>query len=327
MHVFRNLSELIMISGDKGVSKYYRKKEGILVFRSKAFVGAAGLFILFIMLAMFIADPEDSSKLAGRLFLGAVFGFSGMYLLLTCIISRVYIRNESITMRNVFGMKRSIPWGDLKAVYRASQPGAVKVCSEKNEILIYSYFKGLPIIKSLLEKFCPEAFNIESLLSSAVIPRSYRKKNGALVFRINKLAAAFITLFLLIALGPVITPLEKFAPLGGSQLASKLAVIALPVPALLILLYCLSIRVIIDPGKIEYKSFIGIKKVISWKDVTCCGTFVRNRNLHLKVCSSDRKIVVSGIFSGFELMMEIIKKYCPDKNHLKKDNQKKRDHN
>lgn len=326
MRAFRNLSELIMISGDKGISKYYSKKKGILIFRAKAYVGAAGLFILFIMFAMLIARAEDPSKIAGKLFLSAVFGSSGLYLILIFIVSRVYIGAESIAFRNAFGMKKNITWDDLKAVYKASQEGAVKVCSEKNEIMIYSYFKGLPLIRALLEKFRPGAFDIESLLESAAIPGSYRKKNRNLVFRVNKLIGVFIILFILIALGPALSSMEKFEPIWGSQLAAKLAVVAFPaVPVLLILLYCLSIRVSIDPEKIEYKSFFGLKKEISWKDIISCETYVRNRNIHLKLCSLDRKIVVSGIFSGFELMLDIIKKYCPEKHPPEKGKRKKQD--
>ncbi len=312
MRAFSNLSELIMITGDKEISKYYRKKTGMLVFRAKAYAGAAGLFLLFVFVAMFLAKVEDPSKIAGRLFLGALFGSSGLYLLLFFIVSRVYISAERIAYRSAFGMIKSIAWDDFKAVYKASQEGALKVCSDDNEITIYSHFKGLPLIRTLLEKFRPEAFDIEPLLGSAVMPVNYRKKNRKLVFRTEKYMTAFISLFMLIALGPVFSPLERFVPLWGSQLASKLAVISFPVvPALLLLLYCLSLRVIIDTEKIEYKSFIGIKKEIYWKDVIRCETFVRSRNLHFRVRSNDKNILLSGIFSGFYLIMDIINHYCP----------------
>lgn len=322
MRAFNSLSELIMICGDKRISKHYRKSKGILVFRARAYVGAAALFLLFVMLAVFIADAKDPSRVAGKFIIGALFGALGLYLLLSYILPRVYLGAESITVRNAMGLKISIPWDDVKAVYKAS-PGAVNVCSEKDEIMIDSYFKDLQLIKLLLEKFRPEAFKIESLLRSAVIPKSYRKKDGALVFRVNKLVAAFIILFMLIALGTALTPVEEFVPLWGSQLASKLTVVAVPaIPVLLLLLYCLSLRVTIDSEKIEHKSFSGIKG-ICWKDVIHRETYVRNRNLHLKLFSRDKSIVLSGIFSGFELMMDIINKYCPEKKDISTGKRKK----
>jgi hypothetical protein len=325
MRALGDILELLAMTGGAGPSNDYKEKDGTLIFRVRAFVGAVGLIGVLVMLAMFILAIADSSQFGAKLFLGSMFGLLGLPLFLSYIVSGVYIDAESITLRNPLGIKKSMLWGDLKAVYTASPQGDIKVCGEKNEILIFSYFKGEYLIEALIDKFCPEAFKIESLLGSSVIPKSYRKKNGALVFRTNKIIAGVSVLFLLFDLFLAFYPLEKFEPMEDSRLAAKLAVIAFfAIPALILMLYSFIRRVYIDSKKIEYRNILGLKKEIYWKDAIDCDTFMNSWNEYFKVSSRDKAIKIAKGFSGYGLITDIIYKYCPKRRSRKKSPSRKK---
>lgn len=319
MRALGDLLELLAISGGMGTLNDCREKNGTLIFRVSSFIGGAGLVGVLSMLAVFISAIADSSQLESKLILGAMIGLLSLPLFLSYIVSKVYIDNEKITLRNPLGIKKSILWDDLKVVYTASNMGDIRVCSEKKEILIYSYFKGSYLIEALIDKFCPESFRLSSLLGSAVIPRSYRKKNGALVFRTNKVIAGVGVLFLLFALFIIIYPLNY-------SMTDKLAISAFfGVPGLILFLYSFVRRVCIDPGRIEYRNMVGLKKDICWADVEDRGTFKNNDIVYFKVCSREKTIKISKTFSGYELIKEIIFHYCPAKHSSKKVKRKKQE--
>lgn len=325
MRALGDLIELMSVKGDMEAVSDYKEEDGVLIFRVSALIGAAGLVGILIMLAMFIIILADSSQLGAKLFLAALFGLLSLPLFLTYIVSRVYIDAESITLCNALGKKKSIPWDDLKAVYTASQQGDIKICSEKAEILIYSYFKGSCLIEALIDKFCPEAFGINALLGSSVIPKSYRKKNGALVFRTNKVIAGTSVLFLLFVLFIAFLPPERFEPMGDSRLAAKLAVIAFfAIPSLILLLYSFVRRVYIDSEKIKYRNIIGLKKEILWRDAKDCETVFNDLGECLKVNGPDKTIIIGKGFSGYELIADIIYNYCPERHSRKKPRVRKK---
>jgi hypothetical protein len=280
-------------------SKHYKTSKGTTRFRASRSVGGLGLFSIVLGLVfVFPAVFSTASYAIGWLILTALFGLLGLPLVVTAAVSKVWATPQGITYRNAVGASRSIRWEDIRYVYAYSMQGDIKLCGRYGNLKIGSYFAGFNHLKSLIEQARPGVFSAETVLAS----EDFRTSEGFAVFR-QGMALTNVGIFLaLLGAGAALLPTYD----SMVQLLSKIALSgSFVLMGLYFMLDGLVSRVYLEPDRLVFRNFCGIRTAVDWQDIRKAGTrFTRDRSRreYLLVSGKNTKIKIKRNFIAYDLL-------------------------
>lgn len=285
-------------------SEDFKTIKGTTVFHISKGVRGLGIFstavgLIFALLALFNVPPSW----IGWLCFSALFDVLGLPLLIAAMICKVWVDTQRITYRNAVGISRSVPWEEIQCVYTNSIGGNIKICGRYRNLKIGSAYAGFNRLKKMIEQAHPSAFSAEAVLES----EDFQAAQGVAAFR-QSIAVTNVGIFImLIGLLGFIPSKETIA-----ELMSKIIlIVGMGTMGLYYTMEGLVSRVYLEPTRLVYRNFCGMKTAIAWRDirhVSTCFTNDRSRREYLKVSRGKTVIKIKFTYIAYDLLKSEIKR-------------------
>lgn len=295
------------IAASAAGAKDYEETNGTTIFRMSKLMGGLGGFsalvgAVFAVLAVMNVPPH----IVGWIVLALLFGGLGLPLYIAYLVSRVYVDDEKITLRNSFGIRKHIFWRDIDCAYDVGIQHDIKICCDNGSMKVGAYFSGFNHLKALMEEHRPGVFAEGAVMASAGIKTS----DGA-AFRRGKAIGNVGIFMVLLAVGAAAIPSEGF----GNAVGKVLLIAFFGGCGIYYLLSCYVSRVILDEKMIAYKNAFGMTRSIRWDDIRYANIRKekgRDTREYIRVTGRDRTIIkIRADFCGYRVIKGVIRQHHP----------------
>jgi hypothetical protein len=216
----------------------FKPLEGQEVFRVQRFVLVIGVIGLVIATGVGIIAFFNQDQIVGILILSALFAVLSIPIVVSYLVTRLYVDVEGIEHRNGIGFRKRINWRDVEAVYTVNS-GNVIIQSKREKIKIEPGYLNAGRIISLVNRYFPDAFSTKAI--KAGIP-GVRTEGEVLIFRRKRFYGVLGLLIMLVGI----------AFLFVSDAQKYLILVLYGVPGLLIFLSYAVARAYVDNEKIAF---------------------------------------------------------------------------
>lgn len=295
------------IAASAAGAKDYKTTNGTTVFRMSKHMGRLGGFsslagAVFVLLALLNVPPH----VIGWIVFALLFGGLGLPLFIAYLVSRVYVDDESITLKKSFGKCRQVFWRDIRCAYDVGIQHDIKICCDSGGMKIGSYFSGFNHLKALMEEHRPGMFAAETVMASPGI----KTAQGA-AFRRGKAIGNVGIFMALLAVAVAAIPSEGIA----NALSKVLLIAFFGGCGIYYLLSCYVSRVVLDAEGITYKNAFGMTRSIRWEDIRYANVRKekgRDTREYISVTGRDRTIIkIRADYCGYKVIKGVIKKRHP----------------
>lgn len=183
--------------------------------------------------------------------------------------------------------------------------------SGHERIWVSAYFCCHPQIRNFAERYCPDAFSAESILSSGCIPE-VAQIDGSVYFGQQRFLLRVVLYLLVFPFGIAFIPTSSFSPVFGSSLGGHLMVtLIMLLPIILLLMVFLVPRLRVDNESIHYRNALGASRCISWSEVKSVEVVSNDSIQFIRVSNGHSRITASRAFCCYEVIQELIMSKIP----------------
>jgi hypothetical protein len=288
-------------------AKDYKKINGTTVFRMSKYMGRLGGFsvlagAVFAVLAILNVPPH----VIGWIVFALLFGGLGLPLFIAYVVSRVYVDDESITLKNSFGKRKQVFWRDIRCAYDVGVQHDIKICCSSGSMKIGAYFSGFKHLIALMEEHRPGVFAAETVMASPGV----KTADGA-AFKRGKAIGNVGIFMVLLGAGPALIPSE-----GIANAVSKVFLAAFfGGCGIYFLLSCYVSRVVLNAESITYRNAFGMTRSIRWEDIRYANIRRekgRDTREFIRVTGRDRTIIkIPADYCGYGVIKGVIRQRHP----------------